>query len=682
MEEEEERRGRGWARIQHIHAHTALQYQDTYSYPLSCLPSSVPPRPCSTVSMDVSDDVQGDTEHLTANNQPTAPPSDTLPTPTNAHYTPADDAQPASSSSSPSSSNGAEMSASTLSSVHHRLFGPNVHQADYERWLKQAIMFSNKPRTAFGLLQTFGGPCGILAPLQAYILKDLLFSSPPPAIQQDDDVPFRFSHAQLNQALVNALTEVIHKVTPANSSYILVIGESSTVFRQFEFSQVEQLRSFFANHLSSFHSPLGCIQLVYSIILSHRLDSFSAEMDDPSLPLLGEYTHCSQELVNLLLTGKAVTNVFDGKKVLSDNPAAADAMVLKGVEGEVDIGFLTILEALRYSVVGHFYKFPKFPIWVVGGSEHYSVLFGSDRRISEMSVEQRTRVGVKQVFEALDPNNNGFIPTAQLTQLLHALKMEYHQQELPNIQQQLDPDSLDIILFDNVHQFYLRREAMKSVEAVQQHAEWSCQACTFINQPAASTCEICATNKPAISAPTSTSSYQPDSSSLPSSFTLWHFNGLEASERTSCVLTKCFITIIEGGELGKSDKQGLREGERHLLVHDCIIYLMLSLVTQLLYFFLHCSCLLCSASDQISSWHRGSGGHGSTHLTPPAHIILSPRRITQTKDSIPLISICMSRGDVERLAHRIVAAVLADVDLDAGLPYASISSSFAVVGAG
>lgn len=37
-------------------------------------------------------------------------------------------------------------------------------------------------------------------------------------------------------------------------------------------------------------------------------------MDDPTAPLIAIYGHSSQELVNLLLAGTAVTNVFDGDR--------------------------------------------------------------------------------------------------------------------------------------------------------------------------------------------------------------------------------------------------------------------------------------------------------------------------------------------------------------------------------
>ena len=42
-------------------------------------------------------------------------------------------------------------------------------------------------------------------------------------------------------------------------------------------------------------------------------------MDGENTPLIGAHGYCSQEMVNLLLTGHAVSNTFDGHITLSEN---------------------------------------------------------------------------------------------------------------------------------------------------------------------------------------------------------------------------------------------------------------------------------------------------------------------------------------------------------------------------
>jgi hypothetical protein len=51
-------------------------------------------------------------------------------------------------------------------------------------------------------------------------------------------------------------------------------------------------------------------------------------------------------MVNLLLTGRATSNVFDGSRELGDS-----GLMLKGVQRQNDIGYLSQLEALRYCQV-------------------------------------------------------------------------------------------------------------------------------------------------------------------------------------------------------------------------------------------------------------------------------------------------------------------------------------------
>lgn len=62
--------------------------------------------------------------------------------------------------------------------------------------------------------------------------------------------------------------------------------------------------------------------------------------------VIGQFGHCNQELINLLLSGQATTNVFDGNKVLGDA-----GMTIHGVGHRCEIGYLTQLEALRYCEV-------------------------------------------------------------------------------------------------------------------------------------------------------------------------------------------------------------------------------------------------------------------------------------------------------------------------------------------
>ncbi|GMG14733.1 unnamed protein product [Phytophthora fragariaefolia] len=143
-------------------------------------------------------------------------------------------------------------------------------------------------------------------------------------------------------------------------------------------------------------------------------------MDDPTNTLTGAFGHCTQELLNLLLTGKAVSNVFDGSVPMGDS-----GLYLHGVPQRARIGYLTQLEALRYCQVGSYYKSPQFPVWVLGSSSHFSVGFALDARVCEESASARLFQRVQRVFKAFDAMESGFMQMASLADALKQLGVSH-----------------------------------------------------------------------------------------------------------------------------------------------------------------------------------------------------------------------------------------------------------------
>jgi hypothetical protein len=101
---------------------------------------------------------------------------------------------------------------------------------------------------------------------------------------------------------------------------------------------------------------------------------------DNAVRLVDSLGYCSMELVNLLLTGAAVSNVFDGRQTFGESAAAAGAgaaegeLVIKGVEQQARVGLLTLFEWYRYVEVGQNLKSPRLPVWVGCSESHFSVL--------------------------------------------------------------------------------------------------------------------------------------------------------------------------------------------------------------------------------------------------------------------------------------------------------------------
>ncbi|XP_029865877.1 probable ubiquitin carboxyl-terminal hydrolase MINDY-4 isoform X3 [Aquila chrysaetos chrysaetos] len=154
-----------------------------------------------------------------------------------------------------------------------------------EEWKIQSFTFNNIPQLKYGIVQKKGGPCGVLAAVQACVLQQLIF-------------------ADSNR------------------------NKDTRVRNDFD-------------------------------VLTNRL--------------IGSHGYCTQELVNLLLTGKAVSNVFNN--VIELDSGNGNITILKGITSHSDIGLLSLFEHYDVCQVGCYLKTPKYPIWLVCSESHFSVLF-------------------------------------------------------------------------------------------------------------------------------------------------------------------------------------------------------------------------------------------------------------------------------------------------------------------
>jgi hypothetical protein len=233
--------------------------------------------------------------------------------------------------------------------------------------------------------------------------------------------------------------------------------------------------------------------------------------------VIGQFGHCNQDLINLLLTGRATSNVFDGEMSLGDGMGD---LCVRGVDRTCDIGYLTHLEALRYCQVdcsvqtlsismyvccvistndylpryissiylsiptlhllitifikviiyqsiylliyhsfrdhlvpnilhmysiyhlcihqsinnlssinqsiylsssiikvGTYLKIPRFPIWVIGSTSHFTVLFSMNNQVNQESSSERLVSILQRCFKAVDTEECGFIPSSRLLEV-------------------------------------------------------------------------------------------------------------------------------------------------------------------------------------------------------------------------------------------------------------------------
>ncbi|CAM9439534.1 unnamed protein product [Phaeothamnion confervicola] len=99
-------------------------------------------------------------------------------------------------------------------------------------------------------------------------------------------------------------------------------------------------------------------------------------------------------------------------------------LTLRGIPARTPVGYLSHLEALRYCQVGDFLKSPLDPVWVVGSTSHFTVLFGVDRAATVESASEKLLEAVQRAFKAADTREAGFIEVSQLRDVLVTLLPE------------------------------------------------------------------------------------------------------------------------------------------------------------------------------------------------------------------------------------------------------------------
>ncbi|XP_040208165.1 probable ubiquitin carboxyl-terminal hydrolase MINDY-4 isoform X2 [Rana temporaria] len=252
-----------------------------------------------------------------------------------------------------------------------------------EEWKIQSFTFCNIEDLKYGFVQKKGGACGVLAAVQACLLQNLLFGRDSDirwALHPSDTVRTRCLYRAIADILwragdcrqaVVSLSSGRQQFTPAGKYKADGILESLILY---SFKKYDDLLTFLQQNINQFErGPFGCILLTVSSVFSRSIDLVQSDFDVPTNCLIGAHAYCTQELVNLILGGRAVSNVFND--IMELDSGNGNTTVLKGVSSRSDIGFLSLFEHYSVCQVGSYLKTPKYPIWVVCSESHFSVLF-------------------------------------------------------------------------------------------------------------------------------------------------------------------------------------------------------------------------------------------------------------------------------------------------------------------
>ncbi|XP_058794236.1 ubiquitin carboxyl-terminal hydrolase MINDY-3 homolog [Phymastichus coffea] len=361
------------------------------------------------------------------------------------------------------------------------LWGTTVKEEVFHRWA-QGFYFSPHENTA--LIQAEGGPCAVIAPLQAFILKQLLAES-------DITTWKSLKPDKSDQLLVKAMTEILAQaVDPADEKYSIflidkqgiangqlfqprpqadeesVLPESScatitsvplseltldsnvfhSLLRLYMLKSIQEVEQFFTENISMFKDQFGVLLLLYSVISTKSIPQVRLEISDLADPLIhSTFGYGSQSLINLMLSGRAVSNVWDHDQEVG-------GLKLKGIDKQNAVGFLTLLETLRYIEVGSFLKSPANPVWVLGSETHLTVLFSTEKKLvsEETPAEQ-----AKRVFKKYDKDGYNFIPTDSLQNVLSDLGLFSDSEYVEIMKKKLDRHNDGIILFQSfMYEFF------------------------------------------------------------------------------------------------------------------------------------------------------------------------------------------------------------------------------------
>lgn len=347
--------------------------------------------------------------------------------------------------------------AAILSDVKDLLWGNDLKDEVFLRWM-QGFEFSKDETTA--LIQYEGGPCAVIAPVQGFIIKNALYSESP--IEDLSQVTVEESTELLLEALCDIFIHVSSGVytilsleqESANSSSQSEntiqneAGESSckksrldqemfhSKLRCTKCSDEAMMRRNVRTNMSEFMGPSGVLLYLYSVIITKGIEQIKNEVEDPGEPLIdGIHGHGSQSLVNLLITSKAVSHVWDNDKDIS-------GLKLQGVTKRACIGFLSFMEHLRYCEVGWNLKNPEYPVWLIGSETHLTVLFSKNKNLV---ITETLESNARRIFQRFDPEGNGFIATVVLGDLLAALDLVSEKEYVDIMAGKLDAENLGII---------------------------------------------------------------------------------------------------------------------------------------------------------------------------------------------------------------------------------------------
>ncbi|KAL7848978.1 hypothetical protein SRHO_G00206010 [Serrasalmus rhombeus] len=288
-------------------------------------------------------------------------------------------------------------------SLRKILFGNTFHIFNYE-WKKSFFKF-REPHSnlSYALEAERGGARAVQMAVQAHIIKYLLFTRPVDSECCTMESLGEVGEKEQERALAAALADILWTAGEEHTATVSLVTPErcftphldykldnfTEKLQLFSFKKKEDTRKFIYEHIQCFNEEgsHGVILFLYSLIFSRSIVRLQEDLDFTTTHLLhlglGNFG-CRQGLLNLLMTGRASPNVFNGT-LSYDEDGSPLPQPLHGVLARSDMGYLhwsrEQAEHAKLPTVGSMLKTPKLPIWVCNINGTYSVLFSPTRSL-------------------------------------------------------------------------------------------------------------------------------------------------------------------------------------------------------------------------------------------------------------------------------------------------------------
>ncbi|KAG8511481.1 Inactive ubiquitin carboxyl-terminal hydrolase MINDY-4B, partial [Galemys pyrenaicus] len=319
-----------------------------------------------------------------------------------------------------SKSGGFPISLEMATKLRQILFGNTVHVFSCD-WKKAYFRFHDSfSDLSFTLEVGKGGAQSIQMAVQGFIIKHLLFT------RKGKDCNCHslcaISKQEQEQALASALAGILWAAGAAQKATVCLVAEDTNITSTPDYSRdnfterlclfeclgKEATEKFIYDHLKCFkgEGSHGVILFLYSLIFSRTFERLQEDLDVSTTHLLqptaGGFL-CRQAVLNMILTGRASPNVFNGCQ------KGKTQELLCGIVTRSDIGYLQwgkdasaddrLLQlqlqpgasqwpfdrdrpaSVATWQVGSMLKTPKLPIWLCNINGNYSVLFSTNRQL-------------------------------------------------------------------------------------------------------------------------------------------------------------------------------------------------------------------------------------------------------------------------------------------------------------